>query len=75
METKGNWFTTIDESGLKQLFNKRYRALFIKLKSNIKTTLSVKLICLSDSVSVKGCDGLVMKDKEKILITQPKQNR
>lgn len=30
--------------------------------------LLVKLICLLDFVSVKGCDGLVMKDKEKIFI-------
>ena len=26
------------------------------------------MICLSDSASVKGCDGLVIEDKEKILI-------
>ena len=64
---KGNWSTSIDGSGSKQLFNKRYRVLFIKLKSTI-TTLSAKLICLSDSASVKGCDGLVIEDKEKILI-------
>lgn len=44
---KGNWSTSIDGSGSKQLFNKRYRVLFIKLKSTInnvigKTDLSIR---------------------------------